>query len=65
MQKTRRKKHKHKKNYLVQEFDEDVQGKGIPNRMLIHFGLTHLVVGDGNEVLELLKLHFPKCTNVE
>ena len=33
--------------------------------MFIHFGLTRLVVGDINEVLELLKLHFPKGSNVE
>ena len=54
-----------KKNYIVQEFDEDVQGKGIPNRVFIHFGLAHLVVGHENEVLDLLKLRFPKCTNTE
>ena len=62
-----RRKHKHneEENYMVQKFDEDVQCKGIPSRILLHFGLAHLIVGDGNEVLELLKLHLPKCSNVK
>ena len=58
-------KHNERENYLVQEFDEDVQDKGIPSKILLHFGLTHLLVGDKNEVLELLKLYFPKCSNAE
>jgi hypothetical protein len=33
--------------------------------MFIHFGLARLVVGDKNEVLELLEFHLPKCTNAE
>jgi hypothetical protein len=48
---------KERKNYLIQEFDEDVLSKGIRSRMFINFGLTHLVVGDKNKVLELLELH--------
>ena len=49
----------------TKKFDEDVQCKGIPSKIRLHFGLTHLVIGDKNKVLELLKLHFPKCSNVE
>jgi hypothetical protein len=52
-------------DYLIYEFDEYVQGKGIPSRMFLHFGLVQLVVGGRNEVLELLKFHLPECTNSE
>ena len=66
---TKHKKYKYKRkkreNYLVQEFDKVVQDKGIPSRVLMHFGLVHFVVGHGNEVLELLKLHFSKYSNAK
>lgn len=60
-------KHKQneEENYLVQKINEHVQCKGIPSRVLLQSGLAHLVVTDGNEVLKLFKLHFPKCLNVE
>ena len=58
------KKHK-EENYLIQKYDKHVQCKGIPSWILLHFGLAHLIVGNENEVLELLKLHFPECSNAE
>ena len=37
-------KRKGRKNYLIQEFDEDVQGKRIPSWIFKHFDLARLVV---------------------
>ena len=53
------------KYYLVQELDEDVQCEGIPSRISLHLRLAHLVVVNRNEVGEILKLHFSKCTNAK
>jgi hypothetical protein len=52
-------------NYIVQEFDEDVQYEGISSRTLLHLGLTHFIVGNGNEVFELFEFHLSKCPNAE
>ena len=54
-----------KESYLVQEFDEDVQHGGIPNRILVHLRLGYHVVGNRNEVFEIFKFHFPKGPNVK
>lgn len=40
-------------NYLVQVFVKNVQCEGIQNKIDLHTGFTHLVVGDKNEVFEL------------
>ena len=58
-------KERKKGNYLVQEFDKNIQGKGIPNRIIFHLSFARLVVGNWNEVFELFKLHFPKGTNAK
>ena len=56
---------KKSKNYLIQELDEDIQCETIPSRILVHLRLAHLVVVNRNEVGEILKLHFSKCTNAK
>jgi hypothetical protein len=53
------------KNYLVQKLNEDVQCVSIPSWILLHLRLAHLVVGNGNEVFEILKLHFAKYLNAK
>ena len=54
-----------KNNYLVQEFDENIEREGIPSGMLIHLRLTHLVVGNGNEVFEIFKFYLSKSLNAK
>ena len=56
-----RRKHKlnEEDNYLVQKFDKDVQCKGVPSRILLHFGLAHLVVGDIMRSLNSSSFIFP------
>ena len=53
------------KNYLVQEVDKDIQCERIPSRIFVHPRVAHLVVVNRNEVGEILKLHFSKCTNAK
>ena len=52
-------------NYRVQELDKNIQCEGIPSRILFHLRLVHFVVRNRNEVLEILKLHFPESTNAK
>lgn len=54
-----------KKKYLVQEFDKDVQGKGIPSWIFLHLSFARLVVGNWNKVFEIIKLHLSKGSNAK
>ena len=54
-----------KENYLIQEFDKDVQHEGIPSRILVHLRLAHLVVSNENEVFEIFELYSPKGPNAK
>lgn len=51
--------------YIIQTFVKNVQYEVISSRILLHLGLTHLIVGDGNEVVEFFKFHIFKCLNME
>ena len=46
------------KNYLVQKLDENVQYERILSWILLYLRLAYLIVGNGNEVFEILKLFF-------
>lgn len=43
-------------NYIVQEFDKDVQCEGIPSKVYLHVGLIHLIVG--NKMMSLNSFSF-------
>ena len=47
------------------KINEDVHRDGIPSRILVHLNLAHLVVGNGNEVFEIFKIHFSKGSNAK
>ena len=46
------------KNYLVQKLDENVQYERILSWILLYLRLAYLIVGNGNEVFEILKPFF-------
>ena len=50
-------------DYLMKEFKEDIYGKWIPRRSLLHLSLARFVIRNGNEVLEILKLEISKHSN--
>ena len=52
-------------DYLVKEFNEDIYGKWIPCRSLLHLSLAHFVIRNGNEVLEILKFQISKRANLK
>ena len=49
----------------MKEFHKDINGKWIPSWSFLHFGLTCLVIRNGNEILKILKLQISKCTNLK
>ena len=52
-------------NYVIHELDKIIQYEGIPSRIFLHLSLAQIVVRNRNEVLEILKLHFPECRNAK
>ena len=50
-------------DYFVKEFNEDIYGKWIPRRSLLHLSLARFVICNGNEVFEILKLQISKHAN--